>query len=118
MAPIAPKRAEIGKLSVLPPILGHVASCESGDKDHPLGNALAKNASSTASGRFQFLRSTWVHYAKEFWGDDWAKKNVFNWDDNTELATDVYNKYGLGDWQASRFCWVKYLTTSATNAKV
>ncbi len=89
----------------LPDTLVKIAICESGDVDHPVGNALAKNSTSTASGRFQFIHSTWIHYAKMLWGKDYINKDVFNWEDNTELAEYVYANFGTADWDSSRHCW-------------
>lgn len=84
---------------VLPPVLEKIAVCES--QNFPM----AKNASSTASGRFQFIKSSWEYYGKKLWGDDWIKKDILDWDDNTELALYVYGKNGTKDWLASASCW-------------
>lgn len=78
-----------------------IALCES--KNDPL----AKNVTSSASGRFQFLKSTWKHYGQELWGDEWSIKNIFDYNDNTELAWYVYDTYGLKDWDSSKYCWDK-----------
>lgn len=76
-----------------------IALCESNNI------ATAKNKGSTASGRFQFIKSTWNHYGKELWGDKLAEKDVFDYEDNTELALYVYTKYGTNDWNESKPCW-------------
>lgn len=86
-----------------PALLSQIAKCESNN------NPKAKNASSTASGRFQFLKSTWDHYGKIYWGDELKNKNVFSYEDNTELAWWVFETYGTKDWDASRACWGKNL---------
>lgn len=78
-----------------------IAFCESGN------NPLAKNPNSSASGRFQFIKSSWSHYGKELWGDKLSEKNVFDYNDNTELALYVYKKNGVRDWEESRECWSK-----------
>lgn len=78
-----------------------IAWCES--KNDPK----AKNAYSTASGRFQFLNSSWEYYGKQYWGDKFYQKNVFDYDDNTALAWYVYMKNGTSDWEESRPCWGK-----------
>lgn len=41
------------------------------------------------------------------WGENWVNKNVFDWDDNTELAEFVFKLNGTRDWDASRSCWGK-----------
>ncbi len=84
---------------VLPPTLVHIAYCESHDV------AGAKNPSSSASGRFQFVKSSWNYYGKELWGDKLATKDKFNFDDNTDLAIYVYQRNGTSDWNASKSCW-------------
>lgn len=81
------------------PLLLRIAQCESGNK------ANAKNPHSSASGRFQFIRSSWEYYGKQLWGAKWVNKDVFNWDDNTELALYVFKKNGTSDWLASKGCW-------------
>jgi hypothetical protein len=86
---------------VLPTVLANIAKCESQNK------AWAKNASSTASGRFQFIKKSWNYYGYELWGSDLVNKNVFDFDDNTELALYVYKRNGTRDWLASKHCWSK-----------
>lgn len=85
--------------SKISPLLERIAMCESND------NPLAKNPNSTASGRFQFLTSSWNHYGKELWGDELKNKDVFDYHENTELALYVFNKNGTRDWNASIDCW-------------
>lgn len=80
-------------------LISAIATCESNN------DPKAKNKHSTASGRFQFLKGTWEYYGKKLWGDDWIKKDVFSYEDNTELATWVINTYGTHDWDESKFCW-------------
>lgn len=82
-------------------LIAMIATCES--RNDPK----AKNPHSSASGRFQFIKGTWEHYGKEFWGDEWIDKDVFDYEDNTELATWVINKYGTNDWLESKSCWGK-----------
>jgi hypothetical protein len=81
-----------------------IAKCES-------NNVLtAKNKGSSASGEFQFIWNTWYHYGTEFWGDEFYKKNIWT-TDNRDLAWYVYKKYGTKDWNASKACWSKVLTS-------
>ena len=89
------------------PTLEKIAECESGDpaKKTKEQIANAKNPLSSASGRFQFIASTWEHYGRLKWGADFEKKNVFSYDDNTELAYFVWTLNGYTDWEVSRECW-------------
>lgn len=93
---ITPPQSNLG-------VLEAVAWCES--RNDPK----AKNPNSTASGRFQFLKSSWDYYGKKLWGDELKNKNVFDYEDNTELAVWVYNRNGLVDWEASKPCWSKLI---------
>ena len=98
---IPPTRIAYAETTQSIDILEDIALCESGN------DPLAKNASSTASGRFQFVRSSWNGYGKELWGEELKNKNVFDWNDNTELAVYTYNKVGTSPWDASKDCWNK-----------
>ncbi len=80
-------------------ILYKVAYCESRNI------ATAKNPKSTAKGRFQFLDSSWKYYGQKLWGEKIKDKNVFDYEDNTELAMYVYSINKLKDWEESRKCW-------------
>lgn len=82
-------------------LFNKIALCESGNYE------LAKNPKSSASGRFQFIKSTWKHYGIELWGDTWIERDVFDYNDNSELAYYVFTKYGTGDWLESKYCWNK-----------
>lgn len=75
-----------------------IAECESGHNLH------AKNPHSSASGEFQWINSSWYHYGKEYWQEDFYTKNIWT-ADNRELAWYVYNKYGTKDWLESKWCW-------------
>lgn len=91
-----PVRVSVPKSSI--GVLERIAACESQNV------ATAKNPKSTASGRFQFLKGSWEGYGKELWGST-EGKDVFSYEDNTELAEYVYGKYGASPWEASRYCW-------------
>lgn len=80
--------------------LWRIGQCESGH------NLNAKNPNSSASGEYQFIKSSWKHYGKELWGDEWINKDIFS-KDNEELAIYVYNKNGTKDWLESKSCWGK-----------
>lgn len=75
-----------------------IAWCES--KNDPR----ARNGASSASGRFQFLESSWEYYGTELWGST-KGRDVFSYKDNTQLASYVYRKYGTDPWLDSKSCW-------------
>lgn len=89
--PEAPKQPRSG-------VMERIAYCESKNV------ATAKNPRSTASGRFQFLKSSWQYYGMQKWGT-LEGKNIFDYDDNTELAYWVYEREGVTPWLASQHCW-------------
>lgn len=64
-------------------------------------NPLAKNKHSTASGVFQFIRSTWAENCE---GD------VFNADDNVRCAVRMIGEGGIRHWDASKHVWGKRLS--------
>lgn len=76
-------------------------------KSESTNNPKVKNPESSASGCFQWISSSWNHYGKELWGDDFFEKNIWNPQDNADLAAYVINKYGTNDWNASRDKWSK-----------
>ncbi len=80
-------------------LFNRIAWCESGD------DPTAKNPTSSASGRFQFLWSSWNYYGKKLWGQEFYQKNIWDYNDNTELAWYVFEKNGTKDWESSRGCW-------------
>ena len=61
----------------------------------------AKNKTSSASGIFQFLNSTFSMVQKELG----RKLDVFNPVHNAEAAAYLYSKQGIKPWLASRNCW-------------
>jgi len=67
-----------------------IAQCESGL------NSLAKNPTSSASGIFQFIASTWARN---------CEGNVFNADNNISCAIRLLGEGGINHWNASRYCW-------------
>jgi hypothetical protein len=81
------------------PVMERIATCESGNNPH------AKNPESTASGRFQLLRSTWNAYAYKVWGNDMDKHSVFDYNDNTVVAQSLYEEQGVTPWLSSSKCW-------------
>lgn len=79
-----------------------IAECESGFLSH------VKNASSTATGVYMFIDSTWKLTMKEMGlPQDSNKRNAIL---NIEAALYRLDKYGNKDWNASKKCWQpKYL---------
>lgn len=74
-----------------------IARCESGH------NPMAKNKSSTATGIYQFINSTFHAYC--------AGKNVYDFKDNIDCFYKVLEingvTKGLNHWNASKSCWGK-----------
>lgn len=91
-------RGEEQKVQPRDSVIERIALCESQN------NALAKNPRSTASGRFQFLKGSWKYYGEMKWGS-LEGRDVFDYEDNTELAYWVAENYGLSPWYASKHCW-------------
>jgi resuscitation-promoting factor RpfA len=86
-----------------------VIACESG------GNAKAQNPSSTASGLFQFLDSSWRAYGG---GKYAARAKDATPAQQYEIANHAYAQSGLTPWAASRSCWSgKVNTKTITIAK-
>lgn len=82
--------------------------CESG------GNARAQNPSSTASGLFQFLDSSWIAYGG---GKYAARAKDATVAQQYEIANHAYAMSGLSPWAASRGCWGGKVSTNVTVAK-
>jgi hypothetical protein len=72
--------------------LARIANCESG------GNYTAANRSSTASGKYQWLDSTWNNYG----GYSRAKNAPA--DVQEQRAHEDFGR-GTAQWNASRGCW-------------
>lgn len=86
---VAPGVAEAGP----PGGWGPIISCESG------GRASATNGSSTASGLFQFLDSTWQSVG----GSGRAKDAPVS--EQYARAERLYAQQGTSPWNASKSCW-------------
>ena len=72
----------------LPPILEKIAWCESHN------NPLAKNKNSSASGRFQFLWGSWHYYGLKYWGDDYYKKNIWDYEEKNQNRHHIRRQIG------------------------
>lgn len=83
--------------------------CESG------GNPKAQNASSTASGLFQFLDSTW----RSNGGGKYAKRaKDATVSQQYEIANLLLHRAGLAPWAASKRCWSGKTSVSAIKASL
>jgi hypothetical protein len=74
-------------------ILEKIKQCESG------GNYQAQNRSSTASGAYQFLDSTWAGYG------GYSKARLAPASVQDQKARDTYARSGTRPWAASQACW-------------
>lgn len=81
--------ADKRKLNV--PLMQRIAWCESAY------NPQAKNKLSTASGVYQFLKSTWKNNK--------CQGDVFNAEDNIICALDIIKQHGTSRWNESKKCW-------------
>lgn len=77
----------------------HIAFCESG------GRYNARNKRSTASGKYQFLNSTWAgRYGVK-------KAYLATPEQQEEAASELFNVKGLKPWKSSHRCWEKRMLT-------
>lgn len=103
---VRPKTVSSAKLSVshednvsMPPILKRIGGCESGSGPDTAINYRAENSSSTASGGFQFLDSTWDNY------DGYARAMDAPPSVQIAKAEEKLAKDGTSPWAASEECW-------------
>lgn len=64
-------------------------------------NPQAKNKSSSASGLFQFIKSSWASYSKKAG----VNGDVFDAHDNIKVGCWVLNTTGTSPWNASKSKW-------------
>lgn len=85
----------------MPAILLRIAGCESGSGPSSFGSYTARNPRSSASGRWQFIDSTW-----RAWGDSrWARAYLAPPAVQDAAALRLYRASGTSPWNASRHCW-------------
>lgn len=83
---------------------GPITKCESGN------NPRAQNRSSTASGLYQFLDSSWKAYGG---GKYAARAKDATVAQQTEIANSAFRRSGLSPWKASQHCWGGKVDTKA-----
>src|SRR5207245_1571918 len=83
--------------------LDSIAKCESG------GNPHAQNASSSASGLYQFIDSSWAAYGGKKYGPRAKDATPAQ---QTEIAQAAVARSGLTPWKASQHCWGGQVTTA------
>lgn len=82
-----------------------IIACESG------GNPTAQNPSSTASGLYQFLDSSWLAYG----GGQYAPRaKDATPAEQTVIANRAYAESGLSPWAASESCWGGKVNTAGS----
>lgn len=84
-----------------------IIACESG------GNPAAQNRSSTASGLFQFLDSSWAAYGGLRFG---RRAKDASPAEQQEIADRAFAQSGLSPWDASKGCWGGKVNTAAHSA--
>jgi len=81
-----------------PAILTEIRRCES------RGDYTAQNASSSASGAYQFLRSSWAWYGHEARYGAYRASDALPWQQD-EAAVFTWQRDGTRPWNASATCW-------------
>lgn len=86
--------------------LDAIAECESG------GSYTAQNPNSTASGKYQFLDSTW-----RAMGGSTARAKDASPAEQERLALKLYEQQGTTPWNASKSCWGGKVTVAQPKSK-
>ena len=86
----------------MPAVMNRIAGCESGSGPNSPGSYTAQNPRSSASGRYQFLDSTWqgLDAAEGYSRAVYAPPAV-----QDAAARELYSQAGTTPWNASRSCW-------------
>ena len=92
--------------ATVPDVLAKIRYCESGN------NYQAQNPSSSASGAYQFLNSTWQSLSASA-GYATAKSAPASVQD--AAAIELYNAQGTAPWAASQSCWASLGAVSTTS---
>lgn len=107
--PPASPAAPSGAGASMPSLLRRIGGCESsGRPDGPL-RWQADNPTSSASGAFQILDSTWRGWARSYGADvgagQYARARHAPADVQTTVARRAFDAQGTRPWAASRSCW-------------
>lgn len=86
----------------VPATLARIRGCESGSGPNSPGDYSARNPSSSASGAYQFIDSTWRAYRG---GSSAARAYQASRAEQDAAAVRLYNAEGTSPWNASRSCW-------------
>jgi hypothetical protein len=107
----------------VPRVMVAISSCESGNGRYGAFSYSAKNSRSTASGRYQFLNSTW-RYVSRSYASTWQ---AHGWESLRQEALSVgsmrsarpevqdaagivlLEREGTRPWSASRGCWSRWV---------
>lgn len=109
-AATAPRQAPVyAEIDGMPGLLRRIGGCESSGAG-PTGaiNWTAQNRTSSASGGFQILDSTWAGWVKAYAPDlvgKYAKARLAPPEDQLRVARAAFERQGTGPWKASRGCW-------------
>lgn len=87
----------------LPPLLVAIRSCESGGGVYGSYNYRAENPSSTASGAFQFLDTTWNHHR------GYARAMLAPRRIQDRKALLAFGESGSTPWVSSKPCWSAFV---------
>lgn len=95
------------KDDTVPPILKHIAECESGGKQFDKnGKVIRGKVNRNDIGKFQLSETVWGKTAKQKGFDIYTKKG------NEQMAMYLFENYGSTPWIHSKSCWVKKMYQS------
>jgi hypothetical protein len=86
----------------MPAVMERIAGCESGSGPYSPGSYTAQNPRSSASGRYQFIDSTWqsLDAAGDYERAVHAPPAV-----QDAAALELYRRSGTAPWNESKGCW-------------
>lgn len=79
-----------------------IARCESRTPAHPEGDPRARNSGSSASGKWQLIRGTWLANGGGAYARSAAQATVAQ---QELVARRLFLRAGLTPWKASQRCW-------------